>query len=88
MEKIIYQYKSIDINFFLILLKNLLQTILIKPNLKRMLNNITNIYKYLLNIQNINTKNLFVLLLNQSYKNNQYLFLNRIIQQLIKNKIK
>jgi hypothetical protein len=88
MEKIIYSYKSIDINYFLILLKNLLQTILIKPNIKRILNNITDIYKYILNIQNIKTKNLYLLLLNQTYKKNQYIILNGIIQQIIKNKIK
>lgn len=86
-EKIIYQYKSVDINYFFILIKELLQTVIIKPNLTRILSNILDTYKYILNIQNINYKNLYLLLINQNVKKNQYIILYGIIQQMLKNKI-
>lgn len=87
LNNIIYQYKNIDINYFLILIKNLLQTVIVKPNLTRLLNNITDIYKYILNIQNINYKNLYLLLINKNVKNNQYILLYGILQQILKNKL-
>jgi hypothetical protein len=86
-NKIIYQYKNVDINYFLILIKSLLETVIIKPNLLRLLNNITEIYKYILNIQNINYKNLYLLLINKTVKNNQYILLYGILQQILKNKL-
>lgn len=88
MNYIIFQYKNIDISYFMLLIKQLLQTTIVKPSLNRMLISLKNIYLNILTLQNINYKNLYLLILNKFNNKNQYLILHGIINQLLDIKIR
>ena len=87
LEQIIYSYRNIDINYFLILIKEILQIRIVKPNLSKFLFNLKNIYKYILNLQNINYKNLYLIFNKNNLKKKEYIILYGIIQQLTKGKL-
>ena len=84
-----FQYKNVNLNFFLSLIKQLIKDNIIKPNLERFFININKIYTNFLmlqnlNYKNLNYKNLYLFIANKHKIKKQYILLYGIIRSLNK----
>ncbi len=79
-----FQYKNVNLNFFLSLIKQLIKDNIIKPNLERFFININKIYTNFLMLQNLNYKNLYLFIANKHKIKKQYILLYGIIRSLNK----